>query len=63
MGYKREYMTTFGSLANEKSDGAIPIQPPGDGWVFVNGTASTKALYFFWYRDVKVEESEEDDGS
>jgi hypothetical protein len=56
MGYKREYMTTIGNLATEKNDGDIPTPPPGDGWIFVNGTASTAALYFFWYRDVLVEE-------
>jgi hypothetical protein len=55
MGYKREYMTTIGNIATEKSDGAIPTPPPGDGWIFVNGTASTAALYFFWYRDREIE--------
>jgi hypothetical protein len=63
MGYKREYKTTMGALFNnglrggEAHEADDPIIPEGVGWVFVNGTASGGALYFFWYRDVlKVEE-------
>jgi hypothetical protein len=56
MGYKREYKTTIGKHLEPVFEADDPVVPEGDGWVFVNGTASGRSLYFFWYRDVKVEE-------
>jgi hypothetical protein len=49
---KYEYKTTHGELYNAEDaiEPDSPKPPPGGDWEFINGTASSRRLYFFWRR-------------
>lgn len=49
-----EYKTTVGKADHVNWKASDPVEPDGQGWVFIGSTASDDMLLWFWKRPIWV---------